>query len=191
MARRDPWTIGQQRKYRAICARLGRAAGLDDEARRDVIRDLFGVDSTSRLNRRQMDGLIAEMELRAKAWGVAAQAPRPRFDISDDAVRAVGCRPENDQERYMARVAQRLGWGGSPERLAGFVRRVFPRWAGTIQGLPRRAKSNVINGLRALLRDQAAHKARCEREPGERSQHPTGAGLRFVAGDRLRPVNKT
>lgn len=160
---KQPWTMAQQRRYRALVARLRQVADFDDESRRAVIaRVCGGATSTTEIDRDGMTRIITEMHSLCRDAGVRLRRrPASRWT----------------QEQFIAHLQARLGWDET--RLAGFIRRVTRGFKGSPLTLTTREKSALIAALKALLRDQYLHTARRER-PERAAQKPSH--FKFIPG---------
>jgi len=162
---KDPHTLAQQRRYRALCTALAEAQPFDDDSRRDVTERVCGIRSTAGLGRAEMARLIDEIARLARQAGASVRPARRRSRWT--------------QDELIAYLAGQLGWCGHPERLEGFVRATFRGWQGGMMGLSVGQKSLLIVGLKRLIADQMAGWAKRER-PLLTAQRPQR--FRFVPG---------
>ena len=167
-----PWTLHQQRRYRALVAELRRLAPFDEDSRRAVIADVCGATSTADIGQGQMRDLIREMERLVRAHGGRVITKR-----RPPAPSANGTRHTRKQFGKIMGLAQNLGW--SAPRLQGFVRRTLRGWDKPVSALTQDEASRVISGLEAEIRSIAAGTARADR-PERRVGAPPHP--RFIPG---------
>lgn len=143
-----PWTMAQQRMYRQQVAQLAGIMPFDDENRRALLHQVTGKSSTAEINGEEMRRVIDEQRRLLRKCGVR----QPRTEAS----------PGMTQEEYIEHLAEKLGWEGQPERLAGMLRRQF-QGRSTLEQLSHQERSRFVAALKALVRDQRNGRMAAER----------------------------
>ncbi len=164
-----PWTPTQQRRYRALCAKLAAAGEFDDDTRRAVIaRVCGGATSTRDIGYIEMARLVAEMERLCAGAGCPKRQSKP-----------TGSHTKRQWGKIMA-LAGVLGWREA--RLNGFVARVTQGKCASPNQLSVFEASDVILGLEGEIASIESGTARAERPTSARPGAPTRPRFRFVPG---------
>jgi len=140
-ALKHPRTQPQNRRYWQQVQELGLRD--NDEARRGILFQTVGKESSKDLTRAEMRTVIDHQEY------LLGRRPAPPISVSSGAT--------VEQRALIRSLETDLGWADNPDRLRGFVRKMTHERVEDVDRLRRSEASQVIEGLKSM-KDQDRHR---------------------------------